>query len=138
MDYKKRMKIRKTLSWTYIALGILMIAVFNLVKTENSFLSSFGFALFVVGVAQLRRYARMTKDEETMRKYEIAESDERTIAIAGKARGVAFSLYIITACVLSTVLHILEKTEFATILGFSVCFLILVYWISFIIINKKS
>ncbi len=109
-----------------------------LVKMENSFLFSFGFALFVVGVANLRKYARMTKNEETLRKYEIAESDERIIQIIGKARGVAFALYVITACVLSTVLHILEKTMLATFLGGSVCFLIFVYWIAYFIISKKS
>ena len=138
MSYKEKIKVRKTLSWIYIALGIVMIAVFFLVKMENSFLSSFGFALFVVGVANLRKYARMTKNEETLRKYEIAESDERIIQIIGKARGVAFALYVIIACVLSTVLHILEKTMLATFLGGSVCFLIFVYWIAYFIISKKS
>ena len=138
MDYKKRMKIRKITSFTYVILGIAMIAVSLIMKSENTFLSSFGFAIFVVGVAQLRRYARITKDEDTMKKYEIAESDERNLAIAAKARGLAFSLYVLVTCVLCIVLHLLEKTLIATVLGGSVCFLIFVYWISWYIYAKRS
>lgn len=137
MNYKEKIKMKRILSWIYISLGIFMIVIFNLVKTDNAFLSYFGFSLFVVGVAQLRKYARIIKNEETLRKYEIAESDERLIQIAAKARGAAFAIYIIVSCVLSILLHLFEKTALATFLGGTVCFLVLVYWISYILISKK-
>ena len=67
-------------------LGLVMIAAFNIIETENNFLSSFGFALVVIGIVHIRNYIMITKNEETIKKRQIAETDERNIAIANKAK----------------------------------------------------
>lgn len=138
MDFKKKLKIRLWFALAYIVLGIAMIAVFQFVHTDNEFLSSFGFALIVVGVAKCRQYKRITKNEETIKKQQIAETDERNLCIASKAKSVAMMLYIILACVGTVVLHLLDKTGPATLLSGTVCALLLLYWISYWIISRKS
>lgn len=138
MDFKKKLKIRLFVAISYVILGIAMIVIFNIIKTENNFLSSFGFALTVIGIARIRNYFLITKDEETITKRQIAENDERNISIANKAKSVAFLAYILVVCTSITILYVLNKTQLAFILSGTVCFLLLVYWISYWIISKKS
>lgn len=138
MDFKKKLKIRLLVAISYVILGIAMIVVFNIIKTENNFLSSFGFALTVIGIARIRNYFLITKNEETITKRQIAENDERNISIANKAKSVAFIAYILVVCTSITVLYLFNKTQLAFILSGTVCFLLLVYWISYWIISKKS
>lgn len=138
MDFKKKLKIRLFVAISYVILGIAMIVIFNIIKTENNFLSSFGFALTVIGITRIRNYFLITKDEETITKRQIAENDERNISIANKAKSVAFLAYILVVCTSITILYVLNKTQLAFILSGTVCFLLLVYWISYWIISKKS
>lgn len=138
MDFRKKLKIRLFVAIGYIILGLAMIVVFNMIKTENNFLSSFGFALVVIGIVHIRNYIMITKNEETITKRQIAETDERNISIANRAKSVSFIIYVLLACVSVIVLELFNKTLLATILSATVCVLILIYWISYWIISKKS
>jgi len=139
MEFKKKLKIRLYTAIAYMVLGAAMIVVFNLVvKNANPFLSSFGFALLVIGFANLRRYRLITKSEETIRSREIAETDERNIFIAHKARSAAFILYTVLTCTAVIVLELLNQTELAMILSGTICVLLVIYWVSYWIIRKRS
>ena len=138
MEFKKKLRVRLFIAIGYIIIGLAMIIAFNIIKTENNFLSSFGFALVVIGIVHIRNYRMITKDEENIRKREIAESDERNITIANKAKSYAFVIYVIAACISVIVLKIANKTDLAIILSATIWFLIFVYWVSYFIIRKKS
>lgn len=138
MDFKKKLKIRLFIAIGYIILGLVMIVAFNIIKTENNFLSSFGFALVLIGAVNIRKYIMITKNEETITKRQIAETDERNISIANKAKSISFIIYVILACVSVIVLEVLNKTQLAMILSGTVCVLITIYWISYWIVSKKS
>ncbi len=138
MDFRKKLKIRLFVAVGYIVLGVVMIVAFNLIKTENEFLSSFGFALVVIGIANVRKYFIITRSEESITKRQIAESDERNIAIANKAKSVSFIIYVILASVSVIVLALLNQTLLSTLVSGTVCALIIIYWISYWIIRKKS
>lgn len=138
MDFRKKLKIRLSVAIGYIILGLAMIVAFNIIKTENNFLSSFGFALTVIGIVHIRKYIMITKNEETITKRQIAETDERNISIANKAKSISFIIYVILACVSVIVLELFNKTQLAMILSGTICVLILIYWISYWIISKNS
>ncbi len=138
MDYKKKLKMRLFFGIGYIVLGLALILTFCFISTESDYLSSFGFALIVVGAVRVRNYFLINKNEETLKKHEIAETDERNIAIANKAKSIAFIIYIIAMGISIIVLQILHKSVLASVLSVTMCFLLLVYWISYFIIRKKS
>ena len=138
MDFRKKLKIRLFVAIGYIILGLAMIVTFNIIKTENNFLSSFGLALIVIGVVRLRNHIMITKNEETIEKQLIAETDERNISIANKAKSVSFIIYVILASVSVIVLELFNKTLLAMILSGTVSILVLIYWISYWIISKNS
>ncbi len=138
MDFRKKLKTRRNIAVGYIILGIAMIIIFNIIKTENNFLSSFGFALAVIGIAQIRKYILITKSEETIERQQIAESDERNISIASKAKSASFIIYVVLASVMVIILEIINKTQLAIIISGTVGILVLLYWISYFVISKKS
>lgn len=138
MDYKRKLKIRLYFAIGYIILGLAMIVVFNIINAQNTFWSSMGLALMIIGIARVRNHFRITKNEETIKKCEIAETDERNISIANRAKSISFFVYVIVASLSVIVLQLLEQTVAATIISYSVCLLVLIYWISYLIISKKS
>lgn len=138
MDFRKKLKIRLFLAIGYIVIGLAMLVVFNIIKTENEFLSSFGFALIVVGIVRIRNYIRITKNEETIIKRQIVETDERNISIANRAKSISFIVYVIFASVSVIILQLLNKTSLAVILSGTVSVLVLIYWVSYWIISRKS
>ena len=138
MDYRKKLKIRFFVALGYIILGLAMIVAFSFIETDDSFLSSFGFALVVIGIVRIRNHFIITKNEETIKKHQIAENDERNISIANKAKSAAFIIYVMLACVSVIILQLFNKTQLATVLSATVCALVLIYWISYWIIRNKS
>ena len=77
MDYKDKIKSRLYVGIIYIAVGIMMIAGTIAFKTDNDFISSLGLLLVVFGIVRIRNYFIITKDEKTLKKQQIAETDER-------------------------------------------------------------
>ena len=138
MDFRKKLKTRLYVAISYMVLGVAMILIFNLVNTGNQYFSTLGFAFLVIGIARLRQYLIINKSEESVKKREIAESDERNIFIINKAKSLAFSIFVFAACVGVIVLQILNIKEYSFILSWVVCSLLLIYWICYWIIRKKS
>jgi len=138
MDFKKKLKSRLYVAYGYLAIGILMVLVSLLTKTENEFISSFGLAIAVMGVARIRNYLKITKNEETIRKQEIAETDERNLSIQQKAKGAVFSIYLILSGIAVIMLSFLKMHEEAKWISYSVLLLVVIYWICYLVYQKKS
>ena len=138
MDFRRKLKIRLYVAIAYVILGIALIVTFNIIKTENDFLSSFGLALVVIGIVHIRRYFLITKNEETIKRRQIAETDERSIAIADKAKSIAFIVYVVLAAVAIIVLELLEYSLLSMVLSLTIGLLVAVYWIAYWIMYKKS
>lgn len=138
MTFREKLKKRLYIAIGYLVTGVILIILAAVLKLENEFLSSFGFALVACGLARVRNYRRITKNDETIRRQEIAETDERNISIANRAKSAAFVLYVSLACALVIVLEILNRVELATVLAGSVCALVLLYWGSYWVIRRRS
>lgn len=138
MEFKKKLKQRLYIAIVYIVLGIALVAGSFITKTEDSFFSSFGLAIVIMGLVRMRNYRLITKSEETIRKQEIAETDERTTSIIHKAKSAAFSTYVMIACVAVIVLSFIEKHDIARIIAFSIFLLLIIYWIMYWIYQKKN
>jgi uncharacterized membrane protein len=138
MDFRKKLKIRLYTAIAMAIIGISIIIFFCIFPTKNDFVSALGLALTVCAAARIKRYFVITKNDQRINKQQIAESDERNIAISQKAKGVAFNIYIIIACLAVIVLELMGISEYTSLITLSVCVIISVYWISYFIINKIS
>lgn len=137
MDYTKI--LRKRLYWavSYLALGIILNITAFVTASENEFLSVFGSALLVMGIVRIVRHVRLVRSDAAVKKQEIAETDERNIMLAEKARSWAYSLTITIAGAAVIVLSLLGYQEQVLPLAWLVCGMTLLYWICWIIIRKK-
>lgn len=138
MEYKQKLKTRLYLSVSYIILGIAVIIGANFTKTDNSFVSSFGIGMTVMGIARTRNYFLITKNDETLKKQQIYETDERNLSIQSKAKSVAFSIYVLLSGTAVIVLSFFGIHDLAKQISFSVLLLVVIYWISYLIYQKKS
>ncbi len=138
MDYKKKLQLRLYFAIGYLVLGLAMIVIFNVLRAENDIWSSFGFAMVIIGVAKIRNYMMINKSEETLKRQQIAETDERNISIANRAKSIALTVYIVLACVSVIILHIVNQSQLATVISGTVCALLLIYWITYWVIYRRS
>ena len=137
MDFKKRMRQRWYLAVSYCVIGLALIVVFWFGETENYFINSFGFALLAIGITRIVQNRKITKSEESMHKREIKESDERYRMIAERAKGWAFSFCLMAACIVTIVLSVFGYHDHAQPFGWIVALMVAIYWIFWLIANKK-
>lgn len=90
-----------------------------------------GGAFVVIGIVRVRNYFMITKSEETIKKQEIAETDERNVAIANKARSYAFIIGVVLLSIAVIVLQLLNLRLYVLILSGVLCTLLVIYWISY-------
>ena len=137
MEFKKKLKQRLYIAVSYILIGLVLITVDALNHFENQFFFSFGMALTVMGILRLIRHRKITKDESTIRKQEVAETDERTLMMAEKARSWAFTYSILIAGIAVIVLSLLGKHDAAQPFAWYVCGQIGMFWICWLFARKK-
>ena len=138
MDFKKKLKTRLYLAVSYIVLGVILIAGAMTMKTDNQFISSFGLALVVIGIVRVRNYRMITRDEQTIRRQAIAESDERNLSIINRARSATFCIYVFCSGIAVIVLSFLNLYEAAKWISYSIMLMVLIYWISYLVIRQRS
>lgn len=137
MEFKKKLKLRFTIAVVYILLGLALVYVDLVKASENYFYFSFGLALLLMGILRLFRYRKITKTDQTMRKQELAEQDERIRMIADRARSWAFSISLTAAGIWVIVQNLLGHHQKALPYAWYVCGMVVLYWICFTIIRKK-
>ncbi len=137
MEYKKKLKQRFYAACAELAIGILLIAGAIIMKTDNYFISSFGLGLAIIGAARIRKLRLITRNEETIRKQMIIETDERNLAITHKARSITFILYLLLSGIAVIVLSVLEMHHAAKWIAYSMMLLIVIYWVCYWVIQKR-
>lgn len=137
MDFKKKLKQRFYIALFYITLGLILVIAAYLGKFENYFISSFGIALLVMGVIRTIRHCNITKDAQSIRQQELAETDERNLMISERAKSWAFSFSILLAGLSVIVLSLLGYHDLAQPFAWFVCLMTLLYWICYHIVKRK-
>ena len=137
MDYKNKLKQRLYIGIICIALGVMMIVGVLASKSNNDFISAFGFAVAMVGVARIIQYLKITKNDESIKKQKINETDERNVSIIQKAKSAAFSIYLLFSCTVVIITSLFDMTDVASWFGYSQFALVLIYWICYLIYQKK-
>lgn len=138
MDFSKKLKLRLCLAVLYILLGITSIIVYAFNLGEDTVLLTFGTAFTAMGVLRVIRYFKITRNPESVRLRKTEESDERSIAIVRRAKAVAFGVYTFGAAILVIVLEFSGKSSLASAIALNICAIVFIYWLSYIILQKRS
>ena len=127
---------RFIISIVWVLLGAILVALAFAEKVDM-FWNGVGSGLLVVGVLQLLRQYRFNKNDKYREKIEIEEKDERNLFIRNKSWAWTGYLFVFIAAVSSIVLKILGQDILSMASSGAVCLMIVLYWISYLIIQKK-
>ena len=137
MDFKKKMKQRQYIAIGYCILGLVLVISAILNDFENYFISSFGFALLILGTLRIMKNRRITKNEQTMHRHEIAETDERIRFLSDRAKSWTFSFSILLAGIIVIILSLLGYHDQAQPFSWFACLMVAIYWVFWLIASKK-
>ena len=132
MKYSK--KIFVSIFW--VVLGV-ALTIMNFKYQLDSYWSGLGTAFIVVGALQIMRYVKYAKNEEYREKVDTRNNDERNRFIGSRAWAWAGYLYVIIGSVATIVLHLIDMKDIAYIISMCICAILIFYWISYTILNRK-
>lgn len=136
MKPNRNIRYRWILSILYGVIGISLI-VCNLFHAVDDYWSGMGAALLVISVLQVLRLIRYKSDPQYKEATDTAVNDERNRFLSTKAWSWAGYLYIMIAAVGSIVFKLLDQEALMFAASGSVCIILVLYWISYLIVRKK-
>ena len=103
----------------------------------DSFWSGMGAGLIGVGIVFLIRQIRYSTTPEYKERFDIEAKDERNRFLAMKAWSWAGYMYVMIAAVGSIVFKLLDREDLMMFCSMSVCLIVLLYWVSYMVLKKK-
>ena len=128
---------RLALSIFWVVLGLVLFVLSLTEKLDSSYFSGMGVALTVVGTLQIIRNLRYRKDAEFKEKIDIEVTDERNRFL--RLQSWAWTGYIIVfvEAAGSIAAAVLGQEIVRLVLSYSVCLILCVYWITWLILSRK-
>ncbi|MBE6995713.1 MAG: hypothetical protein E7429_03135 [Ruminococcaceae bacterium] len=124
------------LSIFWIVLGIVLCAC-HFAGLIEEYWSSMGFAFIVVGILQVIRQIRYRTNKDYQEKFDTEVYDERNRFLRNKAWAWAGYLFVLIAAVSTIVFKLMDMEECMMMASGSVCLLLVLYWVCFLILRKK-
>ena len=103
----------------------------------DPFWGGMGSALIAVGIVFLIRQIKYSTNETYRESVNVEVNDERNKYLSMKAWSWAGYLFVIIAAVAAIVLKILGHETLVYVASGSVCLIVVLYWISYVILRKK-
>ena len=119
-----------------IFVGVIL-SVLGFTGILDSYWSGMGTALIVVGVLMLVRQLRYKTNAEYREKMDIEVNDERNKYLRRLAWSWSGYLFVMVGAVGSIVFRILGMNQYSQFSAYCVCLIMILYWISYLILQKK-
>ena len=120
----------------YIILG-LVLGLLSFLGSVDEWWQSFGIAILIVGIADIFRHIKYLHNTEYREKVDLSNNDERIRFIAMKAWSWAGYMFVMIAALGVIGFQIAGLEIWSIACSFCVCLVIVLYWISYMILNKK-
>lgn len=120
----------------WVVIGVVLLGC-GIAGIVDYFWSGMGGALIGVGVIQIIKYIKYCKNPEYREKMEIERNDERNKFIGGRAWAWAGYFYVMINAVGTIAFKIMENDLLSQYCAYSVCIILVLYWLSFLFLRKK-
>ena len=132
------MKIKRRLIWGvfWITLG-LTLTVLGIMGRIDSYWSGMGGGVLAVGVLQMVRFVKYMSNEEYREQTDVANNDERNRFISNKAWAWTGYLCVFIGAVGSIVFKLIGREDLMMFASLSVCLILFLYWICYLILSRK-
>ena len=128
---------RLALSIFWVVLGLVLFVLSLTEKLDSSYFSGMGVALTVVGTLQIIRNLRYRKDAEFKEKIDIEVTDERNRFIRLQSWAWTGYIIVLVEAAGSLAAAVLGQETVRLVLSSSVCLIVCVYWITWLILSRK-
>ena len=128
---------RRIVAYGFMALFGVILLVLGCMEVIDGFWSGMGSALVAISVLRFMQTIRYHKDESYREKMETQVSDERNHFIRNKAWAWAGYLFLLIAAISTIVLRVMGQELLSYAASLAVGLLALLYWISYIVLQKK-
>ncbi len=120
----------------YILLGA-TLWVLGAAEIVDAFWSGMGAALFIIGALRLIQIYRFRKDADYRERKKVELTDERNRFICNKAWAWAGYLFILCMGVAVIILKVMGEELLSMAASLAVCFMVILYWVSYLVLRKK-
>lgn len=134
MMYYNNKKLALSIFWVVLGVALFVLALTGVL---DSTFSTMGVAFVLVGALQIWRNIKYRRDPEYREKVDIAAGDERIRNIRLQSWAWAGYVVVLLQCAASLVAWLMGQVLVQQTLMFSVCLILVVYLISYAILNKK-
>ena len=129
-------KVRLIASVLEVIIGITLL-ICSFLNLVDDFWSGFGVSFIIIGALFLFRNVRYYTNKEYQQEIDIQTDDERNKYLSLKAWSWAGYLFVIIAAVGTLVFKFVGKEDLMMLCSGTVCLIVSLYWISYMILRKK-
>ena len=133
--YYNNKRLALTVFW--IVLGAVLVVLTVTEVLDSSIYSGMGGALMAVGTLQLIRAVKYRKDSEYREKVDTELGDERNRFLRMKSWSWAGYFTILIEGIGAIIAMVLGERTVQLVLSYSVCLVLVIYWIAYVILSKK-
>ena len=134
MYYNNR---KLVLSVFWVILGAALVGLSVAEVLDSSLYAGMGGALMAVGVLQIVKNRKYRTDADYREKTDVKANDERNRFLRMKSWSWAGYIAILAECVGVIVAMVQNQHTVQMVLSFSVCLILSVYWISYLVLSRK-
>lgn len=120
----------------YMIVGV-VLNVLSFMGKIDSFWSGFGASLIIIGLLQLFKHFKYRTNKDYKEKVDVELNDERNKYIRNKAWAWSGYLFVIVAAIMTVVFKLLQREDLMMLCSGCVCFFVVVYYISYMILKRK-
>ena len=133
--YFDNKRLALTIFWIVLGILLIILSVFDIL--DSSIYAGIGGALTAIGVLQLVRTIRYRKDSEYREKIDIEINDVRNRYLRMKSWSWTGYIVVLIEGIGVVVALILGQETVQLILSYSVCLILVVYWLTYVILGRK-
>lgn len=113
------------------------VAICSFAGLLDEFWCGLGICFTVMGALYTIKGIKYKTDENFRKEKDIEQKDERNKYISMKAWSFTGYIFVIMAGIAAIVFKILGMEDIMQVMTASICVMVLIYWISFMVLNKK-
>ena len=128
---------RLALNILWMVLGVALFALSVTEVLDSSVYSGFGGMLMAIGGINIIRIVRYRRDDTYREKVDTQVTDERNEFLHMKTWSVVGPTLVIVGALGSVITMVLGMRDLQLELSFSVCIVLMAYWITYLVISRK-
>ena len=133
--YYNNKRLALSIFWAFLGVVLMVLSITEVL--DSSLYSGMGGGLIAVGLLQAGRNLKYRKDPEYREKVDTELHDERNSFLRMKSWAWTGSIVVLAEGLGVIAAMILGQRTIQMILSYSVCLIILVYWITYLILSRK-